>query len=237
LERWCVSMPDHIVLVGMLESYSTPRTPGTVIWGANATFKVQPDVDRLYIMDGVQGDQRFHDDTMLALNKLPANVRILSLRKEPEIPRCEVLDTDALVAYFGGLRYFGCTPAYMLADAIRHKPKRISVCGMYHPTDSTEYAPYIQCMNMWAGIAIGRGIELDIAANCGLCRSAPWQASMYGYARNEREAEAMRIANDAYCRCLRLPRKWMRTQELLDSGVDMQGLPEAGPDIFTEDVA
>jgi hypothetical protein len=104
----------------------------------------------------------FHDEPVDIFNK--SDISYLNMDSYP---------LDKIVKYFGS-RYFTSSIAYMLALAIKRKPKQINLWGV-DCEEASDYAFERPCVLYWIGQAEARGI--DVTTSSGLAESS----FMYGY--------------------------------------------------------
>lgn len=173
----------RVVMSAMIEPFPVEDlTAADEVWCVSGAFRHQQGLRRVFVMDELMYyPAAFADE----LNLLPADVAITTTRPVPELPRSRPYPLTEVLAGFGGLRYFTCTVAYMIALAIHERFDQIVLAGMYHQADSEEYLIAKSCVEFWMGIAIGRGIHVGLHGNTALCRPLPWEPPLYGYCTNE----------------------------------------------------
>ncbi len=96
-----------------------------------------------------------------------------------EIPKAERYPIEdvrknELMNFNGGQQYYTSSPAYALALAIERGYKRIEIYGVEMETD-TEYRFQRDGIAFWIGVAVGKGIEVDLHSKQFLI------APLYGY--------------------------------------------------------
>jgi len=207
--------PKHIVLVGMIHPYTVRDEPDTEVWCVNSAFMKQnmdgsKKADRVYFMD----DLRPAGDDFCGYVNAVKSMRFFGYRHWDAIPKSEVYPYDEVSAFFGGnLHYFTSTVAYMIAHAIFERPKKITLCGMYWPHDSSEYILAIPCLNMWCGIAMGLGITVNVMPRCMVLKPFPWQSERYGFKLNTMHQLSTQIMACSYRACLGLPVEWRNAED------------------------
>ena len=85
-----------------------------------------------------------------------------------------------VVNYFGGIRFYTSTFAYILAIAIYEKFERIILSGAHFQHDSEEYISHLPSINFWAGMAMGAGIKVEVHGPCMIARPYAWEPGFYG---------------------------------------------------------
>lgn len=177
-----------VVLVGMYAPYLGP-TDGAEVWGCNLTYRHQPNLTRLYALDGME-------TVLLKINpKFVEEADALGIPVLLQVPHEGIKQStgyplfNVLKFFFGDKprpellhhAYFTSTIAYMLADAIRHGFEEICIHRILVSPKSAEYYCQKPCLDFWAGIALGKGIKLLISEDSNICRPAPWEHGLYGY--------------------------------------------------------
>jgi hypothetical protein len=181
-------------MVAMLEEFAAENAPDAEVWVVNRSFMHQKNADRVYFFDNIDD---FHEDWIKELNELEG-VRIITRDHYEEIPASEKYPIDEVISHFG-LQYFVCTVAYMIAHAIYEGVDKITLVGMYHPSDSMEYLHHIPCINWWVGVAYGaKNIEIEVVGNSMIGKPFPWQPKCYGYIRQRNEVLANQTMSAAY---------------------------------------
>lgn len=194
--------PDKkVVLVAMIEPYTGKVDRGTEIWGINRTYKRQKTLDRLFFFDE---PKHFRPDFVGDINAL--DIPVICRKHYDNIPKSEPYPLQEIMATFGGLRFYTCTVAYVLAMAIYEGFGSITLCGMYHHTDSSEYIKDVNCVNFWIGVASGKGIHIELVGDCGLLQPFPWDTGLYGYEFNANSLVCMKTLKAAYECCCQYPR-------------------------------
>mgnify|MGYP005821105333 FL=1 len=200
-----------VVLVGMINPYEGDDVGDIEIWCINRSFMQQPGVTRVYFFDNLH---QFGDEFIDALNALPENVRVISRRPWPEVPRSEGFPLKATLGAFNtNIRYFQCTAAYMLAHSLAEKIPHVVLCGMYHLHDSLEYFQHKACMEFWLGVAMGMGHQVDIMGDTQLTKPFPWSPPFYAYEYQQFEGLANQVLAAAYRACLSFPMRFMTPEE------------------------
>ena len=151
------------------------------VWCVNAAFRHQPKVSRVYAMDHLK---YFPEGWSDEVNLLPESVRYITIKHFDEIPRSEPYPIHDILTYFNGHRFFSCTMAYMMAQAIREKVKKVTIAGAYWKEDSEEYFAHLPSMNFWIGVAMGSGMEVSLSGPCSLVKPYVWEPPLYGYMTN-----------------------------------------------------
>jgi hypothetical protein len=189
-------------MVAMLDKFPRDKAPDAEFWVVNYSFKHQENPDRVYFFDNpfTTDKQRadFHEEWVENLNALEG-CRIITRQHYDEIPASEAYPLDDVIRFFGGHQYFTCTIAYMIAHAIYEGVDKISLVGMYHPTDSMEYLHHIACVNWWTAYALGsREVDIEVVGNTMIGKPYPWQPRCYGYMRQRNEILANQTMSAAY---------------------------------------
>jgi hypothetical protein len=206
-------MSKNVIIVGGICPYPQEIPDGTEVWCINAAFMKQEKVTRVYFMDD---PVHFGKDVLENFNQLPEDVRIIARKNWPEVPRSEPYPINHIVERFGGITYFQCTAAYMMAHAIDEGFEQIELAGMYFIHDSMEYFHHKACMEWWLGMAAGMQIQVKIYGNTALCKSFPWASDMYGYKIQMNECLANQTLACAYRSVLAYPIRFLTDKERED---------------------
>ena len=165
----------------MIQDYDGPRDADTEIWGVNGHFRHQKGLTRIYAMDDIS---HFPPEWADEINLLPKRIRYIGPRHFPAIPRSEAFPLHEVTDKFNGIQFYTSTFAYILAAAIHEGFEKIVLAGAYWPHDSEEYIVQIYCVNFWLGIALGKGIKVEVWGPCCLGKPYPWEPNLYGYVTN-----------------------------------------------------
>jgi hypothetical protein len=212
----------HAILCGMIApqyEFDGERPPDTELWGVNRTHLIQkdPPLDRVYFFDSlghfVNGGA---PDAVKEWNEL--GVPIYTRHHYPELPTSVQYPIDKVIAHFD-LCYFTCTVSYMIAHAIYEGVEQITLTGMYHLTDSSEYMSHKACVEYWVGVAVGQGLDVTINGNTMLCRPFPWQAAKYGYTAQLNEMLAIKTMQAAYMACVNYPISFKKADLIADDEI------------------
>lgn len=218
----------HVVMVAMLAEFPRESAPDAEFWVVNRAFKHQQDPDRVYFFDNISD---FNEEWVKELNELE-DTRIITREPYAEIPASEAYPFDEVVAFFHGLQYFTCTIAYMIAQAIYEGVDKITLVGMYHPSDSMEYLHHIPCVNFWVGTAMGaKSVDIEVVGDSMIAKPFPWQPKCYGYIRQRNEELANQTMSAAYRASIGYPICFTKHDgEPYDAQGQMDALLEIMPD-------
>jgi len=183
-------MLDKIYILAKGPSwYRCPETvpPNTEIWGCNSTYKDRK-LDKLFIMHDIRLDMIYEDEDFVEhVNGLGIPVYTTGLYKvlknNRSFPVAEVYNEFRIP-------YLLNVICYMLAYAITQKPKEIELCGV-DMRAGVEYIGEKGCVEFWVGVAVGRGIKVNIPNESMVCkdimprdvraRDGDTQLMFYGY--------------------------------------------------------
>lgn len=192
-----------VVLIGMIK----PQYDGPVVerWGINRAHEHQEGLTRTYFFDD---DRCFGQDFIKDINEYGA--RVVTRNEHPELPESDCYPLTEVMEHFGmDMPYFTCTAAYMLAHAIYEGYEHIHLHGMYHVADSLEYMHHKPCIEYWTGIAIGRGVKVEMDDQTAIGKPLSWQSPLYGYIRQLTEWLCISTLSASYRACLAYPIKWV----------------------------
>jgi hypothetical protein len=193
----CVKVPEEMI------------GAGDEVWGVNRSYQQQPNLTRLFFFDH---PFRFKYPPILK-DLAKTEFQVWTRKAYPEIGNNRVYPREEVVNFLGKIEYFTCTVAWMMGLAIYEGFERIYLRGMYLPYDSIEYMHHVPCVNFWAGVALGRGINVIIGNECGLAKPFPWQPGLYGYTCQENERLQIRTIAAAHQACANYPVSWLDAEE------------------------
>jgi hypothetical protein len=163
-------------------------------WGINVAYKLCPRMDKLFFFDEFK-ELMFDDShipplerTFTEMLKNNPNVELISKIGAPvnDQDGNKLTDVKAFpiqeAIYLASGCYFTSTISYIIAYAILEKVDRIRLYGfeVWSGADRTEYSYQRQAVEFWLGLAIGKGIKVELPYVCMLA-AMPSQ-SLYGYA-------------------------------------------------------
>jgi hypothetical protein len=213
----------HIIICAMCKPWVGPKPEGSEMWGVNRTFTRNDHLDRTYFFDSLC---HFEDDFATGLNA--RNMDVYTRKEYPELPRSVKFPLDEVTEGLGRTEpYFTCTVAYMIAHAIFEGATKITLYGMYHIQDSSEYMVHIPCVNYWIGVAVGRGIEVCVEGDAMVARPFPWQSAKYGYSYQWNESLSQQTMAAAYMAALNYPIAWMTAEEAEEKIIEQKKADEA----------
>lgn len=167
-----------LIICGMIPDYPD-LTKFDAVWGINSIYTRIKKLDRIYFFDNKDLiDPKFSE----CVNEMGCEV--VTRWPDKDIPKSVQYPLDDIVAHFG-ICNFTCSVAYAIAHAIYEGYRDITLAGMYHLDDSYEYFQAKPCVDMWCGIAIGRGVSLRIWGNSFLLKPYRWESPVYGWETNE----------------------------------------------------
>ena len=109
-------------------------------------------------------------------------VALCSSNKDFDFPF--IYPLKAVIKRFGN-DYFTSTLAYMLALAIHLGYEKIRIIGMPYYT-AIEWFEQKACAEFWIGVAIGRGIEVEITHSHSIFLQQP-DGELYGYEKKSED--------------------------------------------------
>lgn len=136
-----------------------------IIYGCNDAFLRTPEVAITFHMHDLE--EYYHDEargssTRLcvdAANENP-NMEFYTIYKWDRIPHSKEFPLDEIIKEFG-VCYFTSTIEYMIAYAIWKGAKKLNYFGV-NMTVEQEYIEQKPGVEFWTGIAMGRGIEVNL---------------------------------------------------------------------------
>ncbi len=173
---------DHIIILALGPSwYKCPEKagPNEEIWGVNTMYRNRP-VDRVFIMHDLRHDICLMDkDFIPNVNEL--GVPVYTAGDYPVFTNNVVYPIEDILNEFG-VGFFLNVMCYMLALAIKERPKKISLFGSDMRTDSGhEYRVNEKgAIEFWLGVAIGHKIKIMIPEESYLLKRM-MAGNFYGY--------------------------------------------------------
>jgi len=205
----------EVVIVGPMER-AKDYSQDAQIWCINYSYKKQGRCDYVFHMDPIDVEkEEFFVKDMNALGCL-----VVSTRAYKEIPNSVAYPLDKVVEFFGGVRYFTSTIAYAMALAIATKVDRITMPGLNYVNDGWEYASQKPCLDFWAGVAVGRGIQFKLPKESGLARPWIWDPDLYGYVDNKNNTLCYSTISASYRACMAYPKAFVNAESGDDVDVD-----------------
>jgi len=155
---------DNIFILGRGQSLArcpTKKPEKTEYWGCNNIYKVR-EVDRLFIMHNIY-DIQFNQDKDLIKDVNKKDLPVYTLGKYEELKNNIAYPMEEIIKKFG-ISYFLNSISYILPLTIMQKPKNIILFGVDMSFGAKiEYMKKEKaCLEFWIGVAIGRGINVQI---------------------------------------------------------------------------
>lgn len=187
-------------------SYRNDLGRKVAVWGCNFAYRNSAQMDRLYAMDHIAEWKEISPGWIENVNTL--GIPVIMQRHYPEVPLSRPLDLAALRRFPGTRDYYINTICYMFADAIREGWGAIVIHRILARVGSIEYIEQKACLDFWAGVAYGLGIEVLVSTDSMIGAPYPWQSGLYGFVIQENwGASAEFMANGVMDAC-RIPIKF-----------------------------
>ena len=185
----------RFIALGPSATEAPPHTrgDGVEVWGIQYTWQ-HFTVDRAFVMDDrewiINKNSSFDIPVDIASDMRRANIPIYVAHKWPDVPNTVEYPIEEIKKAFPK-HYFMDSMAYMFALAIQEGFERIETYGIdfRYFTDLGEELKYnhnwldeTHCGAFWAGVAIGKGIEVTTTNRCSMMKPVkPGETSLYGY--------------------------------------------------------
>ena len=167
---------------------------GVDTWGIQYTWR-NFKLDRAFVMDDEEWikakNSSFSVPIDMAKEMREAKVPIYVAKKWLDVPNSVEYPINEVLEYFKPIKYFMNSMAYMLALAIMEGYERIETYGidfryfgdlgdeLKYPTN---WLDETHCGAFWAGVAIGKGIEVVTTKRSSLMKPVfPDDPNLYGY--------------------------------------------------------
>lgn len=190
-------MPKTLRLVALGPSCAEATwkaSEGVQTWGIQYTWR-NFKLDRAFVMDDEEWikakNSSFSVPIDIAKEMRECGVPIYVAKKWSDVPNTIEYPIKEVLEYFKPLEYFMNSIAYMFALAIMEGYQRIETYGVdfrYFGDlgNDLKYPPNwldeTHCGTFWAGVAIGRGIEVITTKRSSLMKPVrPKDPSLYGY--------------------------------------------------------
>ncbi len=154
-----------IAIVGTAQSANDAPIgeEGWKIWSLPGNYNIWRDVDKadewfeLHEIPYLKNERRAREDYVQLLKAMGNKLTLI----EPyhEFPEAKVYPRDDLIKTYNS--YFTSSIAWMLGLAIQNNPETIGIWGVNCSGDN-EYAEQRACIEHLIGIAMGRGIKIEI---------------------------------------------------------------------------
>jgi len=180
-------MSKMVHIVGQLGTRQFKCSRGAEVWGCNTAVLKYGQLTRLYLMD----HHKYYPPNFAEIvNKwggpVVARAEFPGIERQDRYPL-----QDAIM--LSGRPYFTSSIAYMIAHAILQGYERINLYGMYRLPASADYMAQKPCLDYWIGLAIGRGIKVEIDPASDVAKPYPWQPDLYGYQVQRHEHIAQHV--------------------------------------------
>ena len=178
---------EHLLLMAMGPTWyqcpqrdKLPPPPKLEVWGINTLYRSYNGFDRLFMMHDIRTEILLNDyDFVNSVNKEKFPVYTAGdypcLKNNIPYPMEEILN-EFQVGYFLN------SISYMIALAVKMRPKSISLFGIdMRPDSHFEWHMNEKgCVEFWLGAAVSRGIKVDIPKESYVLRRAITGA-FYGF--------------------------------------------------------
>lgn len=161
--------PTKVFIAGTGSGHEAmPRQTNATVYCLNDYFRtekygIKPDI--LFIMDILDEKPQIvsgHDNLGEVIARINAmRVPLIAPFRYEEIPLSQAFPLEACVKEFG-IPYFTNTICYMIAYALMNGAKEITIFGV-NQASSHEYTEERGGVEMWIGVAVGRGVKVTIS--------------------------------------------------------------------------
>jgi len=172
MEKEFVKNLDSIFILGRGNSLlrcPVKKPEKAEYWGCNSVYKAR-EIDRLFIMRNLYVTQ-FNKDKEILKNINEKDFPVYTLGEYREIKNNIRYPMEEMIKEYG-IAHFLTSISYMLALAISQKPKNLFLLGI-----DMEFGVKIEylrdekgCIEYWLGVAVGRGININLAQESTLMR-------------------------------------------------------------------
>lgn len=149
------------------------------VWGVNNIFMTHRNCDRIFLMHDPRQELVFEDRNFFERVR-NYSVPIYTNRKYDVLgPKNEAYPVEFVTLSFP-IQYYTNVVCWMLALAILLEPREIKLWGV-EMAIAEEYANERGGVEFWIGIAIGRGIHVQLSPNTAVCTTESKWGPLYGY--------------------------------------------------------
>lgn len=195
-----------VLLTSHYAAYKGEYDRPVTIWGVNFAYRKTPDVNRIYAMDHISDWRDKNPEWIDQVNAL--DVPVVMQDRYEDVPHSTPFDLTRAVRMLPVPDYYVNSISYMLLDAIMEGFGTIVVHRILSSVGSIEYIEQKACLDYWAGVAAGLGINVVTSADSMIGRPYPWQTNLYGYIDQKTWSHAASIMSKAAMDACRLPRRY-----------------------------
>ena len=183
-------MKNKVVMVGYAYSKKDVIIDNSEYWIMNDMYDVFPDFDRLFEMHTIE-DIKARKTRKIGLNHYEELKKIdkpvYMQNKFMEIPNSVKYPLGLItklhhIPAMGDVPFLTCSVSYMLALAITENFRSIALFGIDEAIDD-EYKVEMPSVLYWLGVAVGRGIKVEISDHSPLLKGY----FLYGYQEPKRK--------------------------------------------------
>lgn len=217
---------SHVIIVGRLAPWEGPVPEGAALWGSAKCLDLQkaPPLDVLFLLHDPEEwlDEQGAQDYIARVNSWGG--RVICRRAREDLNRSREFPLREVVTRFG-LCYFTSTMAWQIAYALYLGVGKITIHRVFALPGSLDYFEQKPCLDFWAGVALGMGVELEISADSSIARPWPWQTGLYAWYRKLDPGIMGRLLKMAIEHGARVPVKHQARPEasILD-GLEVNGI-------------
>ena len=188
----------RIIALGPSCSEAPWHEEGKDTWGIQYTWRTWK-LDRAFVMDEEEWikakNHSFSIPIDIAQEMRDAKIPIYVAKKWSDVPNSVEYPIEEIKNFFPGINYYMNSIAYMFALAIKEGYTRIETYGVDYRYFGDlgnklgypdNWLDETHCGSFWAGMIIGRGIELVITKRSSLLKPlSPGDPCFYGYSVSE----------------------------------------------------
>jgi len=161
---------NHVYLLGKGDGWDEiKKVPkGSIIYGVNDACLRTPEVTHTFHMHDLKdfGKNKITESSTKLLKlhceKHP-EMPLFSVRRYKDFPNLILYPLEDIIDYFKlPIAYFCSGPEYMIAYAIKEGFKEMTLYGLNMSDQHTEYVQQKPGMEFWLGMAMGRGIKVNL---------------------------------------------------------------------------
>ncbi|MEQ8226722.1 MAG: hypothetical protein RIA64_01450 [Rhodospirillales bacterium] len=193
-------------------SYRNDLGRRVTVWGCNFAYRNSPQMDRIYAMDHIAEWLERSPGWTDNVNDL--GIPVVMQKHFSEVPKSTPLNLAGLRRFPGTRDYYINTICYMIADAIREGFGTIVIHRILARVGSIEYMEQKACLDFWAGVAHGLGIELLTSEDSLIGHPYPWQSNLYGYVIQDNWPISAQLLSHGVIDACRVPVKFHIADEV-----------------------
>ncbi len=186
-----------VIMVGALGAWTAPLPEGAELWSMNRAIDGHTRIDRLLLLHPPQDWLPAAGVASYIRDVNATGALVLTRDLDPRFERNARFPAAEIIRELG-VAYFTSTVAWMIAQAIVEGFQRIVLHRLFTTPWHGDYAGQKPCLDFWCGVALGRGIKVELSHDSYLCRPHLWDTDLYAF----EEATGVNVVDKAVALCI-----------------------------------